>query len=249
MIKFNEIVNIFKVLDSNFKEEQHPRDEKGRFKSIAGSDKKYSFKNVDPNNIKTINNVVDKNKYNALVYDFKTNGYNGRPVLAVEMYPGYYEALTGSHRILAAQKAGIEIPVNVIEYREELDELLQANDDDEREEILEKLYKNKKINKENFLLFKEEIERNLKEFDDKRIDKEYKEKADKLKELEEMQKKKNISKKEKLDQNIDDNKMKEYKKYFNEMVKKYGENSMWSDMSDEEIDKLYDLEAKAYKKR
>lgn len=127
--------------------------------------------------------------------------------------------------------------------------MLQANDDDEREEILEKLYKNKKINKENFLLFKEEIERNLKEFDDKRIDKEYKEKADKLKELEEMQKKKNISKKEKLDQNIDDNKMKEYKKYFNEMVKKYGENSMWSDMSDEEIDKLYDLEAKAYKKR
>lgn len=205
---------------------------------------------IDPYYIKPINDITDKNKYNALIYDFKNNGYNGRPILAVETSKGEYEALTGSHRILAANKAGIEIPVKVMEYKNGMEELLNANDDDEREKILKDLYKKKKIDKESLDLFIEEQKRNYEDFGNKKLEKEYIEKSNKLKE----QEKKEKEEREKNKNNNENDKkyekeMKEYKNFYKDMVEKYGKEKMYSEMTDPEIDKLFLLEAKAYGKQ
>lgn len=159
---------IIKIFDEDFDEDKHPRDKSGKFvkkskESQKGhnviKNKKYSSEMVDPYYIKPINDITNKNKYNALLYEFKNNGYNGRPILAIETSKGEYEALTGSHRILAAKKAGIEIPVKVVEYKKGMQELLDANDDDEREKILKDLYKKRKIDKESLdYLLKSKIE-------------------------------------------------------------------------------------------
>lgn len=169
---------------------------------------------VDPYYIKPINDITNKNKYNALLYEFKNNGYNGRPILAIETSKGEYEALTGSHRILAAKKAGIEIPVKVVESKKGMQELLDANDDDES----------------------------------KKLEKEYVKKSNKLKEQENEEKEAIKNKNNKENDKKYEKEMKEYKNFYKDMVEKYGEEKMYSEMTDPEIDKLFLLESKAYGK-
>lgn len=48
-----------------------------------------------------------------LAESMKSKGWQGRPILTVDLGRGH-EALTGTHRIAAAQKAGIEIPVHML---------------------------------------------------------------------------------------------------------------------------------------
>lgn len=58
--------------------------------------------------------VRDQDKYASLVESMSEGGWLGRPVLAYED-PGYgLRALTGSHRIAAANEAGIRIPCLVL---------------------------------------------------------------------------------------------------------------------------------------
>lgn len=61
--------------------------------------------------INPFNAVEDVEKLNSLAASMQKNGWQGRPILAYDIGNGL-EALTGSHRIAAAKKAGIEdIPV------------------------------------------------------------------------------------------------------------------------------------------
>ena len=57
-----------------------------------------------------VHKVQDSKKFEAIYRDMVKNGWTGRPILAIEN-DGAAFALTGSHRIAAAKKAGIDIPV------------------------------------------------------------------------------------------------------------------------------------------
>ncbi len=89
---------------------------------------------VSPWNITLVNEITDPGKYQYLVEEFKRNGYSGRPVVAIGDENDSV-ALTGSHRILAARDAGIDIPVVLIPDNYDsnlLDNLKDAAGDEER---------------------------------------------------------------------------------------------------------------------
>jgi len=54
--------------------------------------------------------VRDKEKLERLAASMESEGWKGRPILVYDVGRGL-EALTGSHRIKAAEKAGIDIPI------------------------------------------------------------------------------------------------------------------------------------------
>jgi hypothetical protein len=60
--------------------------------------------------------VRDVAKFENLVSGMQKNGWQGRPVLAYEG-PNGVQGVTGSHRIAAAQRAGVEVPVVYIESK------------------------------------------------------------------------------------------------------------------------------------
>ena len=73
--------------------------------------------------------VKDKQKLGKLLTEMENNGWVGRPILAYQN-DGEYFALTGSHRIAAAKKLGIEIPVmlvddDVVNFENDSGEFLQ----------------------------------------------------------------------------------------------------------------------------
>jgi len=59
-------------------------------------------------------NVRDTEKLSSLTKSMKDNGWQGRPILTYDVGRGN-EALTGSHRIKAANQAGIEVPIYKIQ--------------------------------------------------------------------------------------------------------------------------------------
>jgi len=65
---------------------------------------------MNPKNLKPLNKVEDVEKYKTIVNSMEESGYQGRPILAY-MDKGKAKALTGSHRIFASRKAGINVPV------------------------------------------------------------------------------------------------------------------------------------------
>ncbi len=67
--------------------------------------------NIDPHDIEPPHEVRDEQKKDAIVKSMKINGWQGRPILVQQNYNGN-QAITGSHRIAAAQEVGLEsIPV------------------------------------------------------------------------------------------------------------------------------------------
>jgi hypothetical protein len=65
---------------------------------------------MNPKELKTLNKIEDVGKYKQILESMKESGYQGRPILAY-MDKGKAKALTGSHRLYAARKAGIDVPV------------------------------------------------------------------------------------------------------------------------------------------
>lgn len=104
---------------------------------------------LNPSEIQPVNAVTSKTKKNALAYDFSTEGYQGRPIVAIQNGSEGYQALTGSHRIYAAREAGIEIPAHIATGNDSgIAKLAAAKSDEERLAIAERLYKSKQIDKE-----------------------------------------------------------------------------------------------------
>lgn len=80
---------------------------------------------ISPKEITPRNEITNRSQFDLNVLNFEKNGWMGRPLLVVETWNGD-EAITGSHRLLAAEAAGLkEIPVVKIdleEYQEWLNE-------------------------------------------------------------------------------------------------------------------------------
>ena len=98
-------------------------------------------------NLKPLHEVRDENKLQSIATSMTASGWVGRPVLALDC-GDYVQAFTGSHRIAAAQIAGIEPEVVVIEQAlvtgdnddvVALFELLLDGDDNDRRDSLAKL--------------------------------------------------------------------------------------------------------------
>ena len=106
------------------------------------------IREVNPMEITPPNRVTSSSKYHYLINEFENNGYNGRRVVLVENGNDGYQALTGSHRILAAREAGVDVPSVVIPMSEEIQPLLDATGDEERARIADELYEDGVIPKE-----------------------------------------------------------------------------------------------------
>ena len=106
------------------------------------------IREVNPMDITPPNRVTSSSKYHYLINEFENNGYNGRRVVLVENGNDGYQALTGSHRILAAREAGVDVPSVVIPMSEEIQPLLDATGDEERVRIADELYEDGIIPKE-----------------------------------------------------------------------------------------------------
>lgn len=123
------------------------RDSAGRELS---AEQAYDSVDVDPYDVDPVNDITDEAKIKYLVEEFEKNGYRGRPVVALGSESEQSIALTGSHRILAAREAGIEIPVVYIEYDENnplIQNLADAQGDDERAQVAAELYEEGTISK------------------------------------------------------------------------------------------------------
>ncbi len=214
--------------------------------------------NVNPKQILPVNEVTDKQKFAALVYDFEHSGYSGRPIVVVDMGNGEYQALSGSHRIFAARTAEIEIPTVIINYDTKTAQILEAHDDEERAAIAEKLHKNGSISDDAYRLLVYEDEANFAP-----VSAEYKAVVEKKAELYKAEKEAKAAAKKAADEaakaakekeaeefakaRAESPEMAEYKEFLDAMNKKYGDENIWSDMTDSEYDKLERLERIAYK--
>lgn len=115
---------------------------------LSAKDSNADIREVNPMEITPLNRVTSSSKYHYLINEFENNGYNGRNVVLVENGNDGYQALTGSHRILAAREAGVDVPSVVIPMSEEIQPLLDATGDEERARIADELYEDGIIPKE-----------------------------------------------------------------------------------------------------
>lgn len=214
---------------------------------------------TEAKNILPVNQITDENKFFALTYDFEHDGYSGRPIVVGALGDDQYQALTGSHRIFAARQAGIEIPTVVLPYDEHTGELFSAFDDDERAKIAEELFQKGFIDRDAYLLLKYEaseqgvvsaeyravIEKKAELYQAEQAAKIAAEKAEQeaAKKAEEKSAKKEAEKRESSLE------MQEYKDYLQMIKDKYGEENMWREMTDNEMDTLDRLERIAYRGR
>lgn len=92
-------------------------------------------------------NDTDPKKVKALVNSMESNGYVGDPIILIDNANEGYIAITGSHRIKAAEEADIDLKALVLGNNDSTVELIDARDDDEREAIAKRLYKDNIISK------------------------------------------------------------------------------------------------------
>lgn len=88
------------------------------------------YSDMDPNSLRPPHEVRDEIKYAALVTAMEAKGWSGREILAVGNEDDA-QALTGSHRVAAAQEAKLDtVPVLLLEHAEGLsqDELYEVED-------------------------------------------------------------------------------------------------------------------------
>lgn len=115
---------------------------------------------LNPVEIVPVNEVTDRRKYRYLTEQFAENGWDGRPVVVIDTGNGY-TALTGSHRVAAARAAMIDVPAVVLEYSDELSDLVNAIDDEDRTREAKLLYEAGIIHKDVYDLIAREDELNV----------------------------------------------------------------------------------------
>jgi len=79
----------------------------------------------DPSNIIPIN-LVDERYVDDLIKSIGTKGWSGEPIVVADTAAGR-RALTGSHRLAAAEKLEIDVPVYVVDP-DKIEEFAKAND-------------------------------------------------------------------------------------------------------------------------
>lgn len=209
---------------------------------------------ISPDKIEPVNPVTDVEKFKAIAYQLKTKGWEGRPILTVDVGGGRYQALTGSHRIYAAIDADVQVPVVEISSlrklskveQELLDSLPTLQDDEQRYAALKQLRDKKIVSKDVFNLIDREM--------DAYQEKGYASLASKYDVL--VEKEKNKAKKllaeaerkqaEKLAKQLASPAKQELDNYLNMLKTKY--KNMWAEATDKELEKLESLEKAVYKK-
>jgi ParB-like chromosome segregation protein Spo0J len=70
---------------------------------------------IPPEDLRPLHAVHDERKLNSLASDMRKHGWRGRPLLVIQRQEAYF-AWTGTHRIAAAMKAGLEaVPCYVVQ--------------------------------------------------------------------------------------------------------------------------------------
>jgi len=75
------------------------------------------MKLLDPRSIRPPHGVCNNLRFIFLFRRFQSNGWEGRPLVVIRLRNSKrwkYYSITGSHRIAAARKAGIKVPVIVL---------------------------------------------------------------------------------------------------------------------------------------
>ena len=153
-----EVERIMQDVESGRVYERGNNNHSAKEKISASAENIYSgTESINPNEeyIQGINDT-DAGKVNTLAKSFEDKGYVGRPVLLVENGNEGYIALTGSHRIEAAKQADVDLKAIVLENNEDTAQLIEARDDDERENIAKQLYEEGAISKSAYDIIREE---------------------------------------------------------------------------------------------
>ena len=73
--------------------------------------KGFTVEQLDPYEIRPPNMPTDMDKFDKILNSMEEEGWQGRPLVVIDEGENYY-GLTGSHRVEAAQQAGLdEVPV------------------------------------------------------------------------------------------------------------------------------------------
>lgn len=157
-----EVERIMQDIESGRVYERGTNNHSAKAKISASAENIYSdTESINPNEdyIQGINDT-DAAKVNTLAKSFEDKGYVGRPVVLVENGNEGYIALTGSHRIEAAKQADVDLKAIVLENNEDTAQLIEARDDDERENIAKQLYEEGVISKSAYDVIREEADNN-----------------------------------------------------------------------------------------
>ena len=158
-----ELYNAFAVSMSPENPAEWIKNHKVRFANEGKVSKKdslfqynYRTDSIDPTFITPVNST-DIDKVNEIAASMENEGYVGRPIVAMENGDEYI-GLTGSHRLAAAKKAGIDVEVITVENNDYTVKLLDARDDYELADVAEELYENGQISEEAYSLLTAEKE-------------------------------------------------------------------------------------------
>ena len=157
-----EVERIMQDVESGRVYERGTNNHSAKAKISASAENIYSdTESINPNEdyIQGINDT-DAAKVNTLAKSFEDKGFVGRPVVLVENGNEGYIAVTGSHRIEAAKQADVDLKAIVLENNEDTAQLIEARDDDERENIAKQLYEEGVISKSAYDVIREEADNN-----------------------------------------------------------------------------------------
>lgn len=153
-----EVERIMQDIESGRVYERGTNNHSAKAKISASAENIYSdTESINPNEdyIQGINDT-DAAKVNTLAKSFEDKGYVGRPVVLVENGNEGYIAVTGSHRIEAAKQADVDLKAVVLDNSDDTAQLIEARDDDERENIAKELYEEGIISKDVYNIIREE---------------------------------------------------------------------------------------------
>jgi hypothetical protein len=107
------------------KDEERAREMVRKAAEAAGGRQVKPTAIVSPQYISPRNEITNESQFELNKSNFEKNGWTGRPLLVAEDFNGD-QAITGSHRLLAAQKAGVEkisiVKIDLEQYQKWLDE-------------------------------------------------------------------------------------------------------------------------------
>lgn len=110
---------------------------------------------IEPSYIRLVNDV-NRQKVAKIAESMENNGYDGRPIVVLDDANEGYQALTGSHRIAAAEELDIDIPAIVIDNNDATAGLLDVRDDEELAQVAKELYDNGDIDERAYNVLKDE---------------------------------------------------------------------------------------------
>lgn len=91
---------------------------------------------ISPRNIQPIHGVNDDQKFCDVWASMLLDGWVGRPILAIGT-EDWCHALTGSHRLAAAQRIGFNVPVLLIPCESDWTEDYSLDTEVDRRELVE----------------------------------------------------------------------------------------------------------------